>query len=785
MLSFLSAFFAIAGSIAALAPIILHLWSRRKFRVVHWAAMDFLRQAAARSRRVLRLRDLLLLVLRTVALLLFGFAMARPYLARSDSAAIGDEPVHAVIVIDNSLSMTYELLTGTLLDEAKAKAKDLIGRLPNGSWISVLPLCGSAASVSRDAYRTREDAVEWLLAIEAVDRQGTAAQAIALASEAVARVSEFTAHRVVFLSDQQAVNWPQGFEVDPQSLPDIEIVDVSAPDSENAWVASLTLKEGVAEGGAPTALTASVRLEGKSPRLRVPVTLTVGGVKVATQMVDLQPGQRREITFVHTFDAPSETTRITFVPAVVSLPPDRLPGDDQRSILVPIGAGLPVVFLDSLGGDEEPARGQYGETYCLRQLLASTNIASATSRELARASHQRFGDLTRASIAGARVIVVAGVKRPGSAVQLLREHVEQGGSLLMTAGAEFDPASWTSDAWLGGLGILPAPLKPECVGRLPGAGADELKPLGIAVDTISSDYFLLPGIAREEINDLFSEPLFFRVAAADVSVGAMEELVRNVSLRASEETSKQEIPRVLAKLANGLPILLERQIGKGSVVFFASGVHSEWSTLTRTPAVILFDRLLRSLLARTLPRRDVEPREAIVIPVELSESQSNFTLTRPIPLGRTTEFTEAPAPEPLFVEALDAEKYGLTLRHAIQRGLYTVRCERGTGSLASTSTPMESITFAVNGPEGESELRSVREDDLRNSLAGARWRWVPRSEPIAAAGAAPTSGQASWRWLMGSVLVLLLLELVVGASTRWAATSSSRGASLAPRGTDA
>jgi len=59
--------FAVAGLIAAAGPIIIHLLNRRRYRTVHWGAMEFLREAVQRNRRILQLRDLLLLLLRTVA----------------------------------------------------------------------------------------------------------------------------------------------------------------------------------------------------------------------------------------------------------------------------------------------------------------------------------------------------------------------------------------------------------------------------------------------------------------------------------------------------------------------------------------------------------------------------------------------------------------------------------------------------------------------------------------------------------------------------------------------
>src|SRR5438105_10060538 len=107
-LSFTSLPFLVAGAIFAAGPIIIHLLNRRRYRVVQWAAMDFLRQAIKRNRKILQLRDLVLLVLRTLAVLLFGAALARPYLASHQQQFDDRQPVHAIIIVDNSLSMAYE-----------------------------------------------------------------------------------------------------------------------------------------------------------------------------------------------------------------------------------------------------------------------------------------------------------------------------------------------------------------------------------------------------------------------------------------------------------------------------------------------------------------------------------------------------------------------------------------------------------------------------------------------------------------------------------------------------
>jgi len=81
--SLTTAGFLVAGGLCALGPIIIHLLNRRRFKVVQWAAMDFLREAMQRNRRIMQIRDIILLVLRTAAVFFFGLALAQPFSPKS------------------------------------------------------------------------------------------------------------------------------------------------------------------------------------------------------------------------------------------------------------------------------------------------------------------------------------------------------------------------------------------------------------------------------------------------------------------------------------------------------------------------------------------------------------------------------------------------------------------------------------------------------------------------------------------------------------------------------
>ena len=88
MIDFLVQPFAIAGAIAAAGPIVIHLLNRRRFRTISWGAMNFLRQAMQRNRRILQLRDLLLLLLRCLIVLCIGLALAQPFFRNSGNNSL-------------------------------------------------------------------------------------------------------------------------------------------------------------------------------------------------------------------------------------------------------------------------------------------------------------------------------------------------------------------------------------------------------------------------------------------------------------------------------------------------------------------------------------------------------------------------------------------------------------------------------------------------------------------------------------------------------------------------
>ncbi|MSR58261.1 MAG: VWA domain-containing protein [Planctomycetaceae bacterium] len=784
MPSFLAGAFAAAGAIAALGPVVIHLLNRRRYKVVSWAAMDLLREATLRRQRSLRLRDLLLLTLRVLCVLMFGLALARPYFSSSGRAADPGQSVHAVLVVDNSLSMSYGELGGSLLEQARAQAADFVDRLPEGSRISILPLCGPLEAADRELYQSAADARDALARIEPQDRSGTVTEAIDLARAACAQAPELPAKRIVFLSDQQRVVWPtDGLKTALRELPEFQVIPVQAGAFENAWVADLRVQDEIADTQSPAIVLATIRYDGPAIRKDVEVVLEVDGAPAATQIVDLIPGQAREVRFTHQFAASTQSDVQAIVPVSVSLTPDRLTADDARFLAVPVLTAAPVVFVDQFGAaGENPRLNRFGETYHLRRLLAPATGHSDRAGSSAGVRHLTVDQLTRDALQDARLVVMAGVESPLEAVSLLREYVEQGGQLLIAAGGEFSPAAWNKAAWLNGAGLLPGPLNAEFVGQLPDPSQAELNPFLLSPASMADEFFSVDGASREEMEDLYRTPIFFRAVEvrvdgkADVegaakrasSGGASDNCEkpdwlrwRKSETRVSSATDEatlalREAPRVLAGFSNQIPFLVERRIGDGNVLFASSGVSSNWNNLPRTNAILIFDRLLRRMIGRTLPRRNFDTFEQFELPVASADRRAQIRLER----------SSGPA-ESLLVDALGPDQYGVTLRNLNRRGLYQVVAERTVGetTTASEKQRLWQIPFAVNGPARESELATIDETVLRQGSGPTAVHWGSAGDPIRLEGA-DVRGQNLWRALLWGTMIALLAETACLAATR-------------------
>ncbi|MBI2481812.1 MAG: VWA domain-containing protein, partial [Planctomycetia bacterium] len=730
--------FAAAGVAAAAGTVLIHLLNRRRHQILHWGAMAFLQQVVKKNRRVIQVRDAILLTLRTLAVLLFGLALARPHFANSDTLA-GPQPVHAIIMLDNSLSMSYRALDGSLLNQAKRSASELIERLPAGSSVSILTACGDVPDVSQEPTLDLQEALADIEQMEIVDTTATIDEMLARVRVAAAFETN-QPRRVVILTDQQATTWASAPSADDiRDLPQLQIVDVAPRQRDNTWVAAIGVPDGFAEARTASTIHVIVERNGGNSVRHAEVSLLVNEQSVATRSVLLQAGQPSQtVTFEHSFIT-NATSGLVYVPIKAVITPDRLTIDDVRHAFVPVMPRLPIVFVDQFGASEEDVRrGRIGETRPLRRLLESDRDDDLREVVLGQ-RHVKLDELEAETIEDARLVIVAGVESPAGKVAMLRNFAEAGGQLLITAGGAFSAPQWHARAWLDGNGILPAPLTGRTIGATPDETKGDLSPRLISFDSLrQSSWLRLPGVSDEILRDLYAEPLFFKAAEVDASQDYAS---------AYHTVARLESP-------GGPPLLVERDIDQGRVMFFGSGIASPWNTLPMSNAIVMLDRLAREMIRSTIADRNKTTQENIQIELPVVARDAKVMLQRP-DLGVAV---------PLAADYLDRARFGVTIPAVYRRGIYGVAAMPVEESgVRSTTDPIWNTELAVNGDAAESNLAAV-DDAALSALSQHIDVSVAHSGDEISLADTQSVAHGIWWWFTLAVFFLLLAETLILAT---------------------
>lgn len=132
------------GLFAATIPIIIHLLNLRKLKQVEFSSLNFLKELQKSKIRKIKIKQWLLLLLRTFIIIFLIMAFARPTLEKSNIILTGSSAKSSsVFILDNSFSMSYVNNEGSNLNKSKKAAKEIIAKMQNGDEIFILTISDS------------------------------------------------------------------------------------------------------------------------------------------------------------------------------------------------------------------------------------------------------------------------------------------------------------------------------------------------------------------------------------------------------------------------------------------------------------------------------------------------------------------------------------------------------------------------------------------------------------------------------------------------------------------
>lgn len=434
------------GLAGASLPIIIHLIGRRNAPTQAFAAFDFLMAVNRRLAKREKLRQWLLLLMRTLAIAALVMAVARPMpvvdTVQSDVAR------KLLLVIDHSASMAYEYDGQTLLEHAKTKAADLVTHLEPGDAVSLV-IAGQkletpfqAPSLDHQAVRSRIAEIEL--------SQGSADLGSAM-EQALAQVPQGGEGVVLAVVGDLAA--PNFANVQPTTLvpaPEIRLIDAAGRTTPqplaNVAIESLEIE--------PTGLSprerrfvVGLRNYGADAVSRCGLSLHVGdGVKQRGYVSIAAQGQTEKILTLSFEEAGYFTGEIR----LQGCQGDGFAQDDSFYFVVDIS---PEVSVLAVNGDPR-SRPYDDELFFLERAVeaipagaAQINLKMVTAVELNQEPQllQEQDVVLLANVGGLSPEVV----------EVLLKHVTDGGGLLLTLGDQvgFEAMNETLKA------LLPHPLR--------------------------------------------------------------------------------------------------------------------------------------------------------------------------------------------------------------------------------------------------------------------------------------------------------------------------------------
>ncbi|HEX3868265.1 MAG TPA: BatA domain-containing protein, partial [Gemmatimonadaceae bacterium] len=515
-MSFLApAFFAALAAIAI--PVIIHLINRERKVVVEFPSLMFLQRIPYRSVRRQKIRHLLLLILRCVALALLVAAFARPFFDKKHAAITGTGAREVVVLLDQSASMGY----ANRWSKAKEAAKHAVSGLTAADH-ATLVLFSNDATVATEPMATPDRVVAAISAAKLGSEGTKYAPALKLASQIIA-ASSLPRREVVLISDFQKVGWANHNEIVFPSGTTVTPVDLGGKAAPDVAVSQVTTDRD--STGERDRVTVAARLvnTGSAPK-NIEATLSIGGRDAQTSRVTVPATGLKQVAF-NPIAVPSGATR-----GAVRITPDSLTQDDVLSFTVAPDEAVEVLVVDPVSPRPN-------------QSLYLSRALSIGDRPSFHVTEKSIAELTPRDFDGRALVVLNEVTPPiGDAGTKLRAMLEGGGGILVVPGndrVETWPAEWRS--------ILPAVIG-QPVDRTTDAGG-----------TLSAvDY-------ADPIFELFNAP-----RSGDFSTA------RFYRYRALTPQLNAVIP---ARFDDGSPALVERSVGSGKLVIWASTLDAYWTNL--------------------------------------------------------------------------------------------------------------------------------------------------------------------------------------------------------------
>ena len=341
---------------AAVVPLLLHLFQRRRALRIPFSTLRFLKLAQKRSARRVRVENFLLWALRTLLVLCLALAFALPVLRlKGFGGLMGRTHRDLALVLDVSYSMGYESAQRSTWEAARAAALSLVEGLQKGDRVCVFLADDDVTPLVEQPVADLQLVLGMLRAQRPRPTPSQLAPAT-LAAIAALQKSSRRERELHIITDGQALPW-RGFRREEatgtgpeagaggaiwdagRSVRDLPVFVtlVGPPEPRNSFPVSVAVEPLVLM--AETAGTLTLRVGHTGPPQSLAATLLIDGREISSVTLEARPDEIAELQLgIPPLKAGVHT-------AQVKLPPDGLSLDDTLHFLLRVRESLPVLCV--------------------------------------------------------------------------------------------------------------------------------------------------------------------------------------------------------------------------------------------------------------------------------------------------------------------------------------------------------------------------------------------------------------------------------------------------------
>jgi len=655
------------GLAAASLPILIHLLNRRRLKRIRFPAVRFVLLSQKRISRSYRLRHWLLLALRTLAVILLALLLANPIFQTGAGLFAGSGPVSLVVLLDNSLSMTWSG-DGDGFKQAKEAARLLISSLNDGDRAALIPTNISG----KETFRLKGEKEVLLKELERIEiADGTANLATSLGQAYELLNEPANQKEIRLITDMGLTGW------DEFSLSSLKHVDPSI----QLKVIRVGRKQRPLNG-----TIKEIRLGGQGVGVALPLNLETtvanfGDTEIKDLLVQLNIDGETKEQKLTAVPAKGETT-VNFQTRLnqpgshagqVTLKKEGLAGNPTAYFALEAQDKLKVLVVD---GDPQTSLVQ-SETFFITRAL---NPAGERDSSLYLPTVIVSDGLNAASLDSYQVVVLCNVSAiPDGFAQRLQEFLRQGGGVLIFGGDRLQADNYNLKLAQSSPPILPAQIRERKLG--PEANGEKIGKIDFTHPALQSfsDAILQESITSARVWG------YSRVAASGKSV--------------------------VISLANGDPLLLEQKLGAGRVLFMTTTADRDWNDLPVKTAYLPLIFGLTNYLAGG-------KRGAMDTGIPVGKAKEIFL--PPSYVGKSLRITKPNKQETEVPATADKERSVASFSENDRAGIYRLSLPPGMDK--ETGTPR---LYAVNPPFLESRMDEISERELRAKLKPVQVDVIP------------------------------------------------------------